>query len=84
MYKLKLTVLRNKLFNIIFAQISFILNSFTPRFFFQLIFEMWLKIGSNCLPTHRRGAHGILFSTIPFYFEIEILANRPIFWADGR
>ena len=37
-------------------------------------FEIKSNISSNCLPTHRRGAHRN-FSIIPSYFNVEILVR---------
>ena len=42
------------------------------EFFSLSVFEILLKIGCYCLPTHRRGVHRKFF-IIPSYFKIEIV-----------
>ena len=52
------------------------LNHF-HEFYFTSIFEIYPKIGSYRLATHRRGAHRKIF-LIPSYFRIEIQIKCPL------
>ena len=53
------------------------LNPIFHEFCFPSIFEIYLKIGSYHLQTHRRDAHSNFFIT-PSYFKIIILVNLPL------
>ena len=51
------------------------INPLPSKFFFESIFDIYPKMDSYRLPTHRHSSHRKLLSRILPYFKIEILAN---------
>ena len=64
-------------------QISIFFNPLLSEFCFPLIFEMYRKMGSYRLPTHRCGAHR-KFSHYPFLFQSRNFGQTYLIIHDGQ